>query len=47
MGCKKIWSTVKPFLFSKGFVHNNNVTSEIDNKIVENETELVKTPPFC
>ena len=37
------WSTVKPFLSPKGFIHNNDITTEIDNKIIEDESELAKT----
>ena len=32
MCSKKFWSTVKPFLSSKGFIHNDNILIEIDNK---------------
>ena len=35
MGSKKFWSRVKPFLSSKGFIHNDNISIEIDNKIIE------------
>ena len=38
MGSKKFWSTVKPFLSSKGFI-----LIEIDNKIIEDKSELAKT----
>ena len=34
------WSTDKPFLPSKGFVHNNDITIEIDNKTIEDNSEL-------
>ena len=43
MGTKKVWSTVKPFLSSKGFIHNNGITIEINNKIIGDKSELVKT----
>ena len=43
MGSKKFWSTVKPFLSSKGFIHNNDIKIEIDNKMIEDESELAKT----
>ena len=43
MGSKKFWSTVKPFLSSKGFIHNNDITTEIDNKIIEAESESAET----
>ena len=35
MGSKKFWSTVKSFLSSKGLIHKNDKTIEIDNKIIE------------
>ena len=35
MGSKKFWSTVKPFLSYKGFIHDNDIAIEIDNKITE------------
>ena len=43
MGSKKPWSTGKPFLSSKGFIHNDDISIEIDNKIIEDESELAKT----
>ena len=43
MVSKKFWSTVKPFLSSKGFIHNNDIKTEIDNKIIEDKSELAKT----
>ena len=43
MGSKKFWSTVKPFLSSKGLINNNNITTDIDNKIIEDKSELAKT----
>ena len=43
MGSKKFWSTVKSFLSSKGFIHNNDITIEIDNKIIEDKSEIAKT----
>ena len=43
MSSKKFWNTVKPFLSSKGFIHNNNITTETDNKIIEYESELGET----
>ena len=42
MSSKKFWSTVKPFLSSKDFIHNDNISIEIDNKIIEDESELAK-----
>ena len=46
IGSKRFWSTVKPFLLSKGFIHNNDIAIEIDNKIIEDESELAKTFNF-
>ena len=40
MGSKKFWSTVKPFPSSKDFIHNDDISIEIDNKIIEDEPEL-------
>ena len=42
MGSKKFWSIGKPFLLSKGFVHNSDITIEIDNKTIEDKSELAK-----
>ena len=42
MASKKFWGTVKRFLSSKGFIHNNGITIEIDNKITEDKSELAK-----
>ena len=43
MGSKKFWSTVKFFLSSKGFIHNIDITIVIDNKIIENKSEVAQT----
>ena len=43
MDSKMLWSTAKPFLSSKGFIHNNDITIEINNKIIEDKSELAKT----
>ena len=43
MCSEKFWSTVKPFLSSKCFINNNDITIEIDNKIIEDKSELAKT----
>ena len=43
MGSKMFWSTVKPFLSPKGFIHNNDTTIETDSKIIEDKSELAKT----
>ena len=42
MGSKRFWSTVKPFLSSKGSIHNNDIAIKIDNKIIEVKSELAK-----
>ena len=42
IGSKKFWSKVNLFLLSKGFIHNNDITIKIYNKIIENESELAK-----
>ena len=42
MVSKTFWSTVKPFLSLKGFIHNNNIRIEIDDKIIEDKSELAK-----
>ena len=34
MGSKRFWCTVKPFLSSKGFIHNNDITIKIDYKTI-------------
>ena len=43
IGSKNIWSTVKPFLASKGFIHNNDKTIEIDYKTIKDKSELAQT----
>ena len=42
MGSKKFWSTVKPFFLSRGFIHKDNISIEIDYKVIKNESELAK-----
>ena len=37
------WGAVKPFLSSKRFINNNDITIEIDNKIIEDKSESAKT----
>ena len=39
---EKFWSTIKSFLSSKGLIHNDNILIEIDNKIIEDESESAK-----
>ena len=37
---KQFWNTVKPFLTSKGFLHNDDTALHIDNKTVTDCNEL-------
>ena len=37
MSNRKFWSTVKPFLTSKGFFHNDNMSIDINGNIVDDE----------
>ena len=39
---RKFCNTVKPFLTSKGFLHNDNISIDINGNIVENEQKLTK-----
>ena len=43
IGNKRFLSTFKPFLSSKGFIHNNDIKIEIDSKIIEDKSELAQT----
>ena len=42
MSNRKFWNTVKPFLTSKGFLHNDNISIYINGNIVEDEQKLTK-----
>ena len=42
MSKRKFWNTVKPFLTSKGFLHNDNISIDINGNIVEDEQKLTK-----
>ena len=42
MSNRKCWNTVKPFLTSKGFLHNENISIDINGIIVEDEQKLTK-----
>ena len=42
MGSKTFCSTFKTFLSSKEFIHNDNISTEIDSKINEDESESAK-----
>ena len=39
---RKFWNTIKPFLISKGFLHNDNISKDINNNIVEDEQKLTR-----
>ena len=39
---KKFCSATKPFLSSKCFIHNDNISIEIYNKIIEGKSQLAK-----
>ena len=42
MGNKQFWNTVKPFLTSKGFLHNEDIGLHIGDKTVTDCSELAK-----
>ena len=42
MGHKQFWNTVKPFLTSKGFLHNEDIALHIGDKSVTDCNELAK-----
>ena len=42
MSDKKFWNTVEPFLTSKGFLHDDNISIDINGNIVEDEKKLTK-----
>ena len=42
MSNRKFWNTVKPFLTSKGFLHNDNNSIDTNGNIVEDEQKLTK-----
>ena len=39
---KQFWNTVKPFLTSKGFLHNEDIALHIGDKTVTDCNELAK-----
>ena len=39
---RKFWNIVKPFLTSKGFLHNNNISIDINGNIMEDEQKVTK-----
>ena len=42
MSNRKFWNTVKPFLASKGFLQNDNISIDINGNIIEDEQKLTK-----
>ena len=42
MSNRKFWNTVKSFLRSKGFSHNDNISININGNVVKNEQKLTK-----
>ena len=42
MSNRKFWNTVKPFLTSKTFLRNDNISIDINGNIVEDEQRLTK-----
>ena len=42
MGNKQFWNTIKPFLTSKGFLHNKDIALHIGDKTVTDCNELAK-----
>ena len=46
LGRTNVWSKVKVFRSAKSFIHNNNISIKIDNKITEDKSGLAKTFNF-
>ena len=42
MSNRKFWNTVKSFLKSTGFLHNDNILIDINDNVVEDEPKLRK-----
>ena len=42
MSNRKFWNTVKPFVTSKGFLHIDNISLDINGNIMEDEQKLTK-----
>ena len=40
---KDFWNFVKPFLTNKSFIDSTDITLKLDNKIITEETKLVKS----
>ena len=47
MSNRKCWNKVKPFLASKGFLQNDNISIDINGNIVEDEQKLTKEFDLC
>ena len=47
MSNRKWWNKVKPFLASKGFLQNGNISIDINGNIVEDEQKLTKEFDSC
>ena len=39
---RKFWNTVQPFVTSKGFLHNDNISIDFHGNIKEHEQKLTK-----
>ena len=39
---RKFWNTVKPFLTSRGLLHNDNISIDINGNIAQDEQKLTK-----
>ena len=42
MSNRELWNAVKPFLTWKGLLHNDNISIEANDNIVEDEKKLTK-----
>ena len=42
-GNNDFWNAVKPFLTSKGFLHNDDIAMNFDNRTITDDKELSKT----
>ena len=41
-GSKDFWNTIKPFLTSKGFLHNDDIAINFDKRTITDDKELPK-----
>ena len=39
---RRFWNTARPFLISKGFLHNGSISIDINGNIVEDDQKLTK-----